>query len=181
MKIFLKLKPNSENLIVEYIRTHPFEYPKQLPEYIKISSFLLFREIILNLCNHKDFKDWVMKQFIPKLTKDINEKYYIEIDWYKFTDHIISFLKTLFMKHLITNDTLTNKPFLFGEFLFNFDSMVQQYLPTSEFYLTPNAVVNLHISEMKNETMYHSLFNSFFKGAAMSKYLENYLQRAYSL
>lgn len=175
LRSFFNLKSNGKQFLYDYMNSSPLIYPNSSPDYLKLPFFLLTREIIIKLFNHSEMKNYLMKEFIPILTKNINKKYYLQIDWYKHADQILSFLKTLLMKHLLENKLLT-------QYIKNYDDLIKTSIPTTSFVLTPDMIDSLFNSEsVLNETLFHSIFNSFFKGSAISKYLENFLNRAYSL
>ena len=170
--------PGSGNNCVPISRVPgPGTYNKSL----EITSFLKFRQIILSYCDSSSFYSFVTKIFIPKISKTVNEKYFIEIDWYMEVDKIISFFKILLMKHLSEIDPDTGKFKLWGEFIDDFDVHTIHNIQKSTMNLSSGVLQNVLSVEMQNSQTYYYIFNSFMKSASMVKYLELQLKKNYSL
>ncbi len=173
----LPLNNNSENLL-EYIVSHKLKY-ESYNDSFKMAYFLRFRELLIRFCDNSVFKHFIMSTFVKNIEKEINKHYYVLPEWSLETDKLITFCKSLFMKHLL--EFKNGKPKIWGNYIDKLNTIVYNGINNSTLKTNVNSLDGLIKVEREAFEKYYFIFNSFFKSSFLAKHLENSLLKRYSL
>ncbi len=169
LKQSMELIAGAEENIIAFIEEN---YLQRNDDLIKFSAFLKFRDMMNEFIDGEIFTDWLIFNLVPAIKKTVNNHYIVRIEDYKYIDILKSFMKVLFMKHILEEK-------LFINFTNTFIDKFNEYML--------NAVPNLNVDQVSyfankflDSNNLTNILNSFYKGSVMSKYTEGVLA-AYSL
>lgn len=174
---------NDEHVISnlkDYLYNTNLVFDEQYSKSLLFPSFLKFRVVINQFCDHDLFKEYIIHTFIPKIYEHIRSQYYININWYEYVDSICNFFKIIFYKHFLEVG-VDDKHKLFGNYLDEFSSLIKTFIQDSEHTITDTFITNIVNMERTKDTQFYYVFNSFFKSSITSGYLQMMLQKSYSL
>lgn len=175
------------NNIKKYVYYHPLEITI---DDIRLPFFITMQEYITTVCDCDEFKEFIMKKYIPKIDSEMKLQYKINIDWYEYVDNIIYLFKLKFCKDLLnglTSDFNKAPNFPFNDFYNSCCKILQQTLKdeNNEILknnkLTETEILNSFNIEFRAENKWYYIFNNFFKSAIVSSFVMNYLHDNYSL
>lgn len=145
----------------------------------QLATFIILQEFINNLTTEDEFKNFIIKQYIPIVDTQMKTLYKIDIDWFKYVDKIIYLFKLKFIIDLLKS--LTGKNGLFVDVFTELKSKFEASLKNSIVDPRKSDIKAMISSENVDYKKWFYIFNSFFKSAAISKHSQNYLLDTYSL
>lgn len=165
------------NNIYSYFKTNPLQYFRN---DLNFNLFLILQEYITHLVEHDDFKQFIMKDFIPYINKTISQEYKINILWYENVDKIIYLFKLIFCNDLLTACSGSESK-LFSNVVTLFDNLISTSILQAPLTLTKLEITTSFEFERNDTTKWFNLLNSYFKNSIISKYVQKYMVDTYSL